>query len=107
MFSTVGLSFFVLSMPFVTFLILKSNFLSLSNANFTTRFGSLYKGLNAKRIHAVLHSVIFFARRMLFTLSIVFFEEIPLLQASLQVTMSMCLLAYMLWFKPFNSKRTF
>ena len=107
MISTVGLAFYVMAMPFITYFMLKNNFSFLSKESFQARFGSLYEGLDLRNVYSVMHSVVFFVRRLLFSFSIVFFGEVPLLQATLQIIMSMSLIVYMLLFKPFKKKKTF
>jgi hypothetical protein len=79
LFSTVMMAFYVTSMPFLAYFILKPNFKKLNDMDFRGRFGSLYDGLKTRSMFEVFHCVLFFIRRLFFTFNIVYFGDVPLL----------------------------
>lgn len=105
--STVLMAFYLLSAPFATYLLLNQNKRRLNEDKFQVRFGALYQNLRPEDFRAVFVSVLFFARRLIYTFSIVFFGSAPLLQAMIQVVCSMFLIMYMLICRPFIEKEIF
>lgn len=82
-FTVFGMAFYVIATPVTAFIFLKTNFKRLKEENFNGRFGSLYMNLKASHFSKIFQVIMFFGRRLIFAFSIVYYGDVPLLQASI------------------------
>ncbi|CDW71772.1 UNKNOWN [Stylonychia lemnae] len=74
----------------------------LTDDQFQSKYGTMYMNLKTTEV-AVLYPTIFFARRLLFAVSIGFMDEHPALQLTTQIIISMGFMSFIVSYKPMES----
>jgi len=65
-----------------------------SDEDFKARFGALYLNLKENSPIALAHTILFFIRRLIYALSLVFLGDYPAIQNLMLTVPSVCLIAF-------------
>ncbi|CDW73290.1 UNKNOWN [Stylonychia lemnae] len=92
-------------MPFSTYAFLLMNEERLFERSFKKRFGSLYLGMRQQCPHLILNASMFYMKRLIYGLSVVFLLDLDIIQILFNLIIALGTLTTQIHYKPLDSRQ--
>lgn len=100
------MAIYLLSLPIGVAIFFRKNLGKFSSDDFEERYGSLYLNLKEDVPVALTHTILYFIRRLVYAVSLVFLGEYPAIQNILFILSSLGLLVFQFRVQPMEDRQS-
>ena len=100
------MAIYLLFIPIGVTIFFRKNLGKFSSDDFQQRFGSLYLNLKENVPNALTHTILYFIRRLIYAISLVFLGDYPALQNILFIISSLGLLTFQFRVQPMDDRQS-